>query len=359
MTDSRSKNKKLHYRISSRLALLIITICTIVVPVSIGNWIEYGFNIIHLAHFAFTAVAGAIYFSSSKHKIIIDTILVTVFLSLLILIGAIEYGLSVGLLALLISCNVIIAVLHNLKISFIYSFLMVIFVAGAISFLNNDLVFPIQSDSPTFISAFIYSILSILISFALIIVVLIELQTTLNKSLDEVDAHGKQLEYLENYDALTGLSSPRLAQEQLELTLNMAKRYEFKVAVLHIDVNGFRVINEALGRDAGDYVLKEIAKRLKGLIRDTDIASRHSGDEFLVILYCPVSKLACDTICKRLIAAFDARVPYKDQEIKVNLSIGVAIYPDNGDTQFELRAKADKARYISKENLKHHFTFAD
>jgi diguanylate cyclase (GGDEF)-like protein len=305
------------------------------------------------------AVAGAIYLRSSKQKIIIDTILVAMFLSFLILIGAYEYGLSSGLLALLISSSIIIAVLHNVKIAFIYTILMVILGTAAISFLNDELIVPIQSDTPTFINAFIYSIVSVLISFALVGVLLVDLHSRLNKSLVEIDAHGKQLEYLSNYDALTGLSSPRLAQEQLALTLNMANRYEFKVAVLHIDIDEFRLINEALGRDAGDYALKQVAKRIKELIRDTDIASRQNGDEFLVILYYPVSKLACDIICKRLIAAFDARVPYRDQEIKINLSIGVAIYPDNGNTQFELRAKADKARYVSKNNQKHDFTFAE
>jgi diguanylate cyclase (GGDEF)-like protein len=359
VSNSQNKDKILYHRFSSKLAFVTITICAIGLPVSIGNWIQYGFNNIHLVHFVFIAVAGAIYFSSSKQKIIIDTILVTMFLSFLILIGANEYGLSIGLLVLLISSSLIIAVLHNVKFSFIYSTLMVIFVAGAIWFLNNKLIVPIPSDSPTFINAFTYSIVSVLISFALIGVLLIELQSALTKSLTEIDAHGKQLEYLANYDALTGLSSPRLAQEQLELTLKMAKRYEFKAAVLHIDIDGFRLINEALGRDAGDYALKEVAKRIKELIRDTDIASRQSGDEFLVILYYPISKLACDIICKRLIAAFDARVPYKDQEIKINLSIGVAIYPDNGETQFELRAKADKARHVSKNIQQHNFTFAD
>nr|WP_297349227.1 GGDEF domain-containing protein [uncultured Glaciecola sp.] len=359
MNDSQNKEKKLHHRISSRLALIVITICAVGVPFSIGNWIHYGFNNIHLVHFVFITVAGAMYFAPSKHKTIIDTVLVIMFSSFLILIGTYEYGLSIGVFALLISSSLLLAVLHNLKVSFIYSALMLISVVGAVSFLNNDLIAAIQSDSPTFINVFIYSIGAVLVSFALIGVSLIELQTTLNESLAEIDAHSKQLEYLANYDDLTGLSSPRLAQEQLALTLNMAKRYEFKAAVLHIDIDGFGLINEALGRDAGDYALKEVAKRIKELIRDTDIASRQSGDEFLVILYYPVSKLACDVICKRLIAAFDARVPYKDHEIKINLSIGVAIYPDNGDTQFELRAKADKARYASKNNKINHFTFAD
>jgi diguanylate cyclase (GGDEF)-like protein len=309
------------------------------------------------------ALAIAVYCRASKQKMMIDTILVSIFLLLLIIIGAYEYGLSSGLIALLLTFSSVILVTHNRKVSAVYSIMTTAIVAAVIFFLTNDPIVPTLSNNSavTFVNASVYSILSVLISFTLIGTLLINFQNTLTKSITELDKQAQQIEYLADHDHLTGLSSARFAQEQLELTLKIAKRHNFKAAILCIDIDKFRLINDALGHDAGDYALKEVAKRIKELIRDTDIACRRGGDEFLVILHYPVSIEACDVICQRLIGAFDKRVPYKDHEIKISLSIGVAIYPEHDDTQFELRTRAGKAMYISKDkyNDKHHFTFAN
>ena len=113
-----------------------------------------------------------------------------------------------------------------------------------------------------------------------------------------------------------------------------------------------------MGHDAGDFTLVQIADRLKDLIRDTDIACRQGGDEFLVILHYPVTREDCQHVCERLIAAFDSRIAYKEHQLKVSLSIGVSIYPDDGDNHEELRQKADKAMYRSKQKHKNSFEFA-
>ncbi|GAC29285.1 GGDEF domain-containing protein [Brumicola pallidula] len=363
MTDSQKQDNTMQQLILSKLVLIIITICALGLPFTIGNWLQSGFHNIHLVHIVFMALAIAVYFRSSKQKMVIDTILVSMFLLLLILIGAYEYGLSSGLVALLVVTSSVILVMHNPKTAAIYSIVTTATVAAGILFLAKDPIVPILTSNATatFINASVYSVVAVLVSFTLIGTLLINLQNTLKKSLLELDKKAEQVDYLANHDHLTGLSSSRFAQEQLELTLKMAKRHNFKAAILYIDIDKFRLINDALGHDAGDYALKQVAKRIKELIRDTDIACRQGGDEFLVILHYPVSIEACDVICQRLIGAFDKRVSYKDHEIKISLSIGVAIYPEHGDTQFKLRTKANKAMHISKDKQseKHHFTLAD
>lgn len=94
------------------------------------------------------------------------------------------------------------------------------------------------------------------------------------------------------------------------------------MAALHIDK--FRFINDALGHDAGDYALKEVAKRIRELIRVTAVACRQGDDEFSFILHVLVSLQSCDEICNKLIAAFVQRLHCTDNEIKINLSIGTA-----------------------------------
>lgn len=363
MTDFQKQDNTIQHLILSKLVLILIIICALGLPITIGNWLSSGFHNIHFVHIAFMVLAIALYLRVSAQKIIIDTILVLMFLLLLIFIGAYEYGLTSGLVALLLASSLVIMVTRTRKVSAVYSIVTTTLVAIVLLFVAKDPILPVVnvSTTVTFITASVYSIFAVLISFTLIGTLLINFQTTLKKSLTEVDKQAVKIEYLANHDHLTGLSSARFAQEQLELTLKMAKRHNFKAAILCIDIDKFRLINDALGHDAGDYALKEVAKRIKELIRDTDIACRRGGDEFLIILHYPVSIEACDVICQRLMGAFDKRVPYDEHEIKISLSIGVAIYPDHGDTQFELRTKAGKAMSISKgkNTDKHHFTLAD
>lgn len=361
MTDSQKQDSEFKQKTISKLVLIIIAVSAMGLPLSLYAWLNTGFHNLYLVHFVFIAVAISFYFRSSIKTVSLDTMLVAMFLSFILLIGAYEYGFSSGLLALLVTATVVIAMMLNTKVSIAYGAIMVAVVITTLLFLTKKTFMPLGNEMETqvLITASVFSTFSVFISFTIIAVLLIDSRNSLHRSLTELDEQAKKVDYLANHDQLTGLSSARLAQEQLELTLNMAKRHEFKAAILHIDIDEFRCINDALGRDAGDYALKEVAKRIRELIRDTDIACRQGGDEFLVILHYPVSLEACDVICKRLIAAFDQRVPYTDHEIKINLSIGIAIYPDHGVTQFELRTKAEKAMHKSKINQKHNYTFAE
>ena len=344
-----------------KLVLVVIVICILLLPVTILGWYSDGYDHIHLVHFVFLTVSAALYLRHSKLLYGIDIALVTMFLTFFMLIGVYEIGINGGLIALILACSLLLTYIYGAKVSIIHFAISLILVLVILFIKPSAVIFPYATQLPTESTYFLwsYSIIAVLISFIVVSTLLSETRKKFSETMFQLDKKVEEVNYLANHDHLTGLSSQRLAQEQLELTLNMAKRHEFKAAILYIDIDEFSLINDALGHDAGDYALKEVAKRIKELIRDTDIACRQGGDEFLVILHFPVSKEACDIICKRLIAAFDQRVPYNDHEIKINLSIGVAIFPEHGDSQFELRSKADKAMQHSKQNNKHSFTFAD
>ena len=361
VTDSQKLESHSEKKTVSKLVLVVILFTAIALPFSVFNWLNTGFHNLYIIHFVFLIVAVSFYFRSSKHNTAMDTMLVAMFLSFILLIGAYEYGFSSGLLALFIATIAVIAIMQNTKTSILYGAVMMALVLATLLFLAKKTFIPLGNDASTqvMITASVFSSFSVLISFSILTVLLIDSRNLLHNSFTELKKQTKKVDFLANHDQLTGLSSTRLAQEQLDLTLNMAKRHEFKAAILHIDIDEFRLINEALGHDAGDYALKEVAKRIRELIRDTDIACRQGGDEFLIILHFPVSMEACDEICKRLISAFDQRLTYKEHEIKINLSIGVAIYPDHGVTQFALRTKAEKAMLNSKSKHKHHYTFAE
>jgi GGDEF domain-containing protein len=94
------------------------------------------------------------------------------------------------------------------------------------------------------------------------------------------------------------------------------------------------------------------------LTKKTFVPSGKDAETQMLVTVSVFSIEACDVICKRLISAFDQRDPYKEQKFKINLSVGIAIYPDHGVSQFELSTKAEKAMHVSKNNHKHHYTFA-
>ena len=365
MTVSQQQEEKLKQRIAKQLLVATLAFCIILLPLTLLSLFQNGFSNIYLVHFVFITVATSILLKNTSANHWLESSIVVMFLTLICLISNYQFGWSSASIFLLGAAGLIIFALHTLKTVALYFLLLIILSTVLLSIGLSDasfselIAFKGQAPNTAPIWQFTANGSALLISFTFLTILIIETRKKLSKSLIHLDEKNEQVDYLANHDHLTGLSSPRLAQEQLELTLNMAKRHEFKAAILYIDIDDFRLINDALGHDAGDYALKEVAKRIKELIRDTDIACRQGGDEFLIILHYPVSKEACDLICKRLIAAFDSRFPYKDHEIKINLSIGVAIYPDHGSSQFELRTKADKAMHESKKNHKHNFLFAN
>lgn len=159
----------------------------------------------------------------------------------------------------------------------------------------------------------------------------------------------KNIRKLAFCDTLTGLPNRRLFEERLTLALANGKRYGETIAVLFIDLDGFKKINDTLGHEAGDTVLQHIGRQLKACIRNCDTAARLGGDEFIIILQnCNLVK---DTlqIAERIIAVCSKPISIKDQVAVIGASIGISFFPKDGDESEELIKKADEAMYQSKQ----------
>ena len=163
------------------------------------------------------------------------------------------------------------------------------------------------------------------------------------------------------HDALTGLPNRVLFNDRLAHGLAQARRNGWGLAVMFIDLDDFKVINDTHGHDAGDSVLKTIAARLKERVRDDDTVSRHGGDEFLYLLTTVKNEKDLPVFAKKLIASIQApcRVDVGDLTIhpSVSASVGIAIFPKDGDTADVLIQSADKAMYRAKAR-KSCFVFA-
>jgi diguanylate cyclase (GGDEF)-like protein/PAS domain S-box-containing protein len=157
-----------------------------------------------------------------------------------------------------------------------------------------------------------------------------------------------ELEHKAYHDALTGLPNRALFADRLHRALARARRYGTSAAVLLIDVNGFKRVNDAFGHDAGDAVLAEIARRLQRSLRQTDTVARWGGDEFSVILADVRSPRGVAHAEERITTALRPPIALPGTELTITVSIGVSLFPDDGTLPDELLRRADRAMYRNK-----------
>jgi diguanylate cyclase (GGDEF)-like protein len=159
-----------------------------------------------------------------------------------------------------------------------------------------------------------------------------------------------------NFDALTGLPNRAIFQDRLRKTVTAAKTYNHQMAVMFIDLDHFKWVNDNLGHDAGDELLRIVASRIAGCVRADDIVARIGGDEFTVIL--PIVSDGGDAtdIAERIIAALARPIVLQAGEARVGASIGIAMLASHAaDTPEALLKKADTAMYLAKENGRNTF----
>jgi diguanylate cyclase (GGDEF)-like protein/PAS domain S-box-containing protein len=156
------------------------------------------------------------------------------------------------------------------------------------------------------------------------------------------------LEHEVNHDPLTGLANRNLLWDRLEHALHLAQRQKSLVATVLIDLNNFKSINDTHGHEAGDVVLKVVAKRLLASVRDSDTVARLSGDEFVLVLVNQPSLRFTLRMIERLRQGLTQPVSFMHKEIAVGASLGVSVYPHDGHTAAELVRSADVAMYHAK-----------
>lgn len=156
------------------------------------------------------------------------------------------------------------------------------------------------------------------------------------------------------HDSLTGLPNRALFNDRLGHGLELAKRHGWKLAVMFLDLNAFKAINDNYGHDVGDSVLRTISERLKANTRSNDTVCRFGGDEFLFLLMEVSNKHAVGLIAESLLIVIEQPCFIKTydsvMELSVNSSIGISMYPQDAQTVDDLIKSADKAMYESKKN---------
>lgn len=159
----------------------------------------------------------------------------------------------------------------------------------------------------------------------------------------------ERIRYLTQQDVLTGLPNRKLVTDGLEQAIGFARRAERLVAVMHLDIDRFKVINDSLGRAAGDALLKQIADRLSGHIRHGDTVARLGGDEFMLIMSDVASESDTASMAHKLLNLVATPLSLSGQEVVVTASLGVALFPRDGGLATQLMRNADVAKFRAKE----------
>ncbi len=176
--------------------------------------------------------------------------------------------------------------------------------------------------------------------------------------ISELKEKEEQLHQLAYYDMLTGLANRSHFDERFKLEIAAAHRREEKLALLYIDLDRFKAVNDNYGHQAGDAILREASKRMQDCIRETDILFRMGGDEFIGILPSIGNPENAAHVSSNIIETLNRPFMFNNQEIFIGSSIGISLYPHDGDCAEKIIRNADRAMYLSKESGGGNYSFS-
>ncbi|MDP3700780.1 MAG: diguanylate cyclase [Hylemonella sp.] len=157
------------------------------------------------------------------------------------------------------------------------------------------------------------------------------------------------------HDALTGLPNRVMFQDRLARVLESARRRAGQAAVLYLDLDGFKAVNDSLGHAAGDALLQQVARRLEHCVRSEDTVSRIGGDEFGVVLAALAQSQDCEAVALKIVSTLAAPFELQGETVYISASVGAALFPDHGNDTASLLAHADNAMYAAKDAGKNRF----
>jgi diguanylate cyclase (GGDEF)-like protein len=195
---------------------------------------------------------------------------------------------------------------------------------------------------------------------ALIFIIIIVIMVWNRRLYQEIKNRKKleqKMEYMATHDDLTGLANRVLLKDRLNKAITFHQRQKLLVAVLFIDLDGFKDINDTYGHDIGDELLIEIANRLKGCVRESDTVVRFGGDEFVLLLTGLHNQNEAGYVADKVLKIIQQPIQLPEVNAYIGCSIGIAMYPDDGDSDNELLKVADSLMYDVKAAGKNHYAF--
>lgn len=361
-----SKNSVSEYWNELRTYLLdrilggFLLLAAVGMPISLSRVFTFGWQPVYVVQLLIAICVILLHLFRYRLSFSFKLTFLVVSLFLLSFMGLKTFGLASGGVPFLILLQFLAASFYRPHVGLIYFILTsILFIGVGISFITGNLEIQVNFNAyMTNISAW----MSVWIVFTVISIVAFHamgmMQHTLLVLLREVEHQRDEIHHLANHDHLTGLPTMRLAQDRLKMAIHHADRNNEKVAILFIDLDGFKQINDRLGHECGDYTLKEIARCMSQIVRTDDTVARRGGDEFLVILGGITDLSYVSIIAQRIIDGISRPILYNHVSFALSASIGISIFPDNSRSIEKLQHLADEAMYSVKNAQKNNFMFS-
>ncbi|MCW8331427.1 GGDEF domain-containing protein [Photobacterium sp. SDRW27] len=277
------------------------------------------------------------------------------------IIGILTLGMFAAGIFFLPVASVIIALLYPKQVMLFFSTLSMVFMAYVgYGFTVGQLHLPVSAESLiTNARHWTFYIFCMGFFFFITCSTILSYRNIVEKLLTEVKKQRDQLELLANSDQLTGLYSVRRFQERLEYCCQRCTRYKSSFALLFLDLDDFKKVNDSLGHDIGDHCLITTANRLVNTLRQTDTVCRIGGDEFVIILEDIKDPSAIAATSQKLLNAVSQPITIDKHTFQIGCSVGIALYPDHSADIPTLKKMADNAMYAAKAAGKNKFIIAD
>jgi len=352
---------KIRHALVDRIWQGLVVIAVLGAPLSASRFIITGWMALYTLHLAVALLVVAVYWFRARIPFAVKSALILLIFWVIGLAGVSKLGMLGAAYWWLVLSSLLVSTLYSIRAGVVCAAVVTatLAVAGA-GFISGVLVVPVDAnDYIVSIPAWATLLLATMVTPFIVFQAIAAYQRTTLDLLDEVHKQRDLIQQLATHDQLTGLPSLTLADDRLQIALHAARRSGKKVALLFIDLDGFKEVNDSLGHDAGDHVLKEVAIRLLSAVRVEDTAARVGGDEFIAILGTLADGQVAAEIAERAIAAISAPINYKGNPISVGASIGIGLFPDHADDAEKLRRAADVAMYSVKVSGKNRFAFAE
>ena len=351
----------LRARFVDRLLGGFVILAAVGLPVSISRGFIFGWQPVYVAQSVIAAAVVLVFLLRRRLPFLAKAAFLLAILAILAAAGLLTFGLAGGGVAFLIFLQLVATSMfrpRHVLLWFVVA--LVAFVAVGVGFISGAI--PLRIDFNHYMLqwsswASMWALFGVLAAIAFHAMGVT--QHALLDLLDETEQQRDRIAHLALHDPLTGLPQWRLAQDRFAVALAQARRSRSRIAVLFLDLDGFKSVNDSFGHDAGDHVLRTTAARLSERVRAEDTVARISGDEFVVILAGVVTPALIAARAREIIASVSQPVIHAGQSLTVGISIGIAMFPDDAEDLDTLKQLADQAMYRVKRAGKNGFAFAE
>lgn len=352
--------RDIRHRLIDRIWLGMLVIAVVGTPASVVRAVSTGWLDVYTFHILVAVTVVSVYCLRARlsHGAR-SALLLTIFYAIGA-VGIVKLGLLGAGLWWLVMSSLLASTLysHRVGVAISASSLAIVAVAGY-GYTTGHLALPVDANAyATSATGWI----SFLVAASIMPFVVFQAITLFQKStlelLGEIHRQRAEIQILATHDQLTGLPLLDLARDRLQMALHEAVRTGNKVALLFIDLDGFKEVNDGHGHEAGDLVLKTVSSRILTCMREVDTAARIGGDEFILVLGNLHDKGEAALVAERVIDGICQPIAIAGGEARIGASIGVALFPDDATDAIALRRAADEAMYAVKRTGKNAFAFA-